>query len=387
LLRRPHESEAGTIGNMTRSSTDFRDTTHESAAAETNAARPAAPALATRLQWVDQAKGIGIVLVVYGHVIDGVRLAGISIDPAVFRWTWDTLYSFHIPLFFFLSGLFFPQSWQRRGVRGVMLNKVDTLVYPYVLWSLLQGFIQVAMSQHINNPVTSGEVLSLLWHPRQEFWFLYALFFTYLFACILYFLVPPAWRRALLLGAVVLYVFRSSVSHVPAIWYPTWYLLYFLAGALLHTATRFVTERTAITLPLAALVFAAATVVAHQLAQTVAHGDSVLLISASNIVSAVSGIALSIALAAVLARHGWSFMAFVGRMSLQIYLLHTLAAAFTRVLLLKGLGVHNLQVHLVLGTTVGVGVPLLFAYLLERWRIPGFFAPPPRLQLQPGAAA
>jgi fucose 4-O-acetylase-like acetyltransferase len=356
---------------------------HETTAAKTNAA----PAVATRLQWVDQAKGIGIVLVVYGHVIDGVRVAGIHIDPALFRWTWDTLYSFHIPLFFFLSGLFFPHSWQRRGARGVMRSKIDTLVYPYVLWSLLQGLIQVAMSRHINNPVTLGEVASLLWHPRQEFWFLYALFFTYLFACILYFLVPARHRWVLLLGAIVLYVFRSSMSHVPAVWYPTWYLLYFLAGALLHRITRFITTRTAVSLPLAALIFAAATVVAHYLAQTIAHGDSVLLISTSNVASATSGIALSIALSAVLARSGLNFMAVIGRMSLQIYLLHTLAAAFTRVALLKGLGIGNLEVHLVLGTAVGVGAPMLFVYLLERWKIPGFFEPPPRLQLAAGSPA
>ncbi len=308
----------------------------------------------------------------------------------VFRWTWDTIYSFHIPLFFFLSGLFFPHSWQRRGGRGVMLNKVDTLVYPYVLWSLLQGFLQVAMSQHINNPVTIGEVLSLLWQPRQEFWFLYALFFTYLFACILYFSRAPQVALGAVArsgGAVRFSQLRVACAGglvpdlVPVV----------LSGGCIAACRRPARNRACSNRSAAGrtgvLVFAAATVVAQQLAQTVAHGDSVLVISASNIASAGSGIALSIALAAVLARCGWSFMAFVGRMSLQIYLLHTAAAAFTRVLLLKGFGVDNLQVHLVLGTAVGVGAPLLFAYLLERWRIPGFFAPPPRLQLQPGAAA
>jgi len=349
---------------------------------------PSQPDVATRLQWVDHAKGVGIVLVVFGHVIDGVHTAGVRIDALTFRLTWDSLYSFHIPLFFFLSGLFFPHSWQRRGLRGVMLNKVDTLVYPYVLWSLLQGFTQVVFSHHVNNPVTAGEVLSLWWHPRQEFWFLYALFFTYLIACVAYFFVPARLRWTLLLGALGLYFLRTNIAHsIAALWYPAWYLLYFLAGALLHRATRLATARPQISLPAAVLVFAGAITALHQLSGHVAGGQSNPLISTTNIIAASAGTAMTIAVAVLLARAGWRFTAYLGRMSLQVYLLHTTAAAVTRVMLLKVLGVHNLEVHLVLGTAVGVLAPLTFAYLVERWNIPGLFAPPPRFQLQGRAAA
>jgi fucose 4-O-acetylase-like acetyltransferase len=339
-----------------------------------------------RLQWVDVAKGIGIVLVVFGHVIDGVRNAGVRIDPLTFRLTWDTLYSFHIPLFFFLSGLFFPHSWQQRGLGGVMLNKVDTLVYPYLLWSLLQGFTQVALSQHVNNPVTPAEVLSLLWHPRQEFWFLYALFFTYLIACLLYFFVPARQRWLLLLGAAVLYFLRTNIPHVAAVWYPAWYLLYFLAGALLHRAAGLITARPAISLPVAVLVFGGAIATLHQLSGQLAGGQSNPVISAANIVAAGAGTAMTLALSAVLARYGCNFLAYLGRLSLQVYLLHTAAAGFTRIVLQKVLGVDNLQVHLVLGTAVGVGAPLAFAYLVERWNIPGLFSLPRKPQLRGPAA-
>jgi fucose 4-O-acetylase-like acetyltransferase len=361
---------------------------HESAPVQPNSARPAPrqPTVATRLQWVDQAKGIGIVLVVFGHVLDGVHNAGIPIDAFTFRLTWDALYSFHIPLFFFLSGLFFPHSWQQRGLRGVMLNKVDTLVYPYLLWSLLQGFTQVALSQHVNNPVTAGEVLSLLWHPRQEFWFLYALFFTYLIACVLYFFVPARQRWMLLLGAVALYFLRTDIPRVAAIWYPAWYLVYFLAGAALQRVARLITERTAISLPVAALVFGGAVAALHQLSGQLAGGQSNPVISAANIVAAGAGTAMTLAVSALLARHGWNSMAYLGRMSLQVYLLHTTAAGFTRIVLQKVLGVDNLQVHLVLGTAVGVGAPLLFAYLVDRWKIPGLFSLPRKLQLRRSAA-
>jgi fucose 4-O-acetylase-like acetyltransferase len=52
----------------------------------------------TRLQHTDIAKGIGILLVVFGH-------NSIVVDEK--RELFNVMYSFHMPLFFFLSGLFF----------------------------------------------------------------------------------------------------------------------------------------------------------------------------------------------------------------------------------------------------------------------------------------
>jgi fucose 4-O-acetylase-like acetyltransferase len=331
----------------------------------------------SRLQWVDQAKAIGIVLVVYGHVIAGVQTAGIHMDTQVYRLTWDSIYSFHIPLFFFLSGLFFPHSWHHRGTWGVLASKVDTLVYPYILWSLLQGFLQVALSHHVNHPVSAGEVLSLLWQPRQEFWFLYALFFVYVIACVLYALLPARYRWTLLLGALLLYFLRTKIPHVAAIWYPAWYLLYFFAGAVLPQMAKAVVERPGAWLAGSIIVF----VLAEYSLQRWGGTQSDPFVSAANIVTASAGITATIAVSTFLARLNFGFGAYLGRMSLQVYLLHTTAAGFTRIGLQKILGIQDLYVHLLLGTVVGIGAPLAMAYLIERYRIPGLFSAPRRLQL------
>ena len=372
---------------MTRSTVSDRDPVNETVSRISHSRDVATPVVATRLQWVDQAKGIGILLVVFGHVLSGVKLAGLEMDPRFFRWTWDAIYSFHIPLFFYLSGLFFPHSWQRRGLRSVLLSKVDTLVYPYVLWSLLQGLLQVAMSQHVNNPVTLGEVFSLLWHPRQEFWFLYALFFVYLYVCLLYLVLPSRLRWILLVAAVVFYFLRGPIRHSgPFITYPAWYLVYFLAGALLHSVTSHITARPVRWLAISVVVFAGATLLSHWLAQTVEYGQSNPAISAGNLLGAASGTVLTVCVSVLLANRDVRLMARLGRWSLQIYLLHTIAAGAARVVLQKTLGIESVPLHLVVGTVVGMAAPVVFVYLLERWKIPGLFAPPPRLQLQPEPA-
>jgi fucose 4-O-acetylase-like acetyltransferase len=76
-----------------------------------------------RNQAVDAAKGIGILLVIYGHTIKGT-------DFRVF------LYSFHMALFFIVSGLFFrPElytSWQ-----DMITRTARTLLWPYVVFYVL----------------------------------------------------------------------------------------------------------------------------------------------------------------------------------------------------------------------------------------------------------
>ena len=128
-----------------------------------------------RENWVDYAKAIGIILVVYGHVARGVVNAGVEVSESTYLLIDSILYSFHMPLFFFLSGLFFVSSFQKRGAVGLVFSKIDTIVYPYLLWSLLQGTIEVYLSNYTNGSVSFSEVFSLLWSPRAHFWFLFAL--------------------------------------------------------------------------------------------------------------------------------------------------------------------------------------------------------------------
>ena len=57
--------------------------------------------ISKRIEYIDIARGIGILLVVMGH--NDFSL----ISPFLFK----LIYSFHMPLFFFMSGIFFkPHS-------------------------------------------------------------------------------------------------------------------------------------------------------------------------------------------------------------------------------------------------------------------------------------
>lgn len=125
----------------------------------------------SRLNWIDVSKGIGIILVVFGHVLRGLDAAKINFPH--FKNIDKFIYTFHMPLFFCLSGYFFIKSLNK-GSREFVISKFSTLLYPYLVWSFIQITIQFLLSNFINGKVELNDVFTFF-YPRGQFWFLFAL--------------------------------------------------------------------------------------------------------------------------------------------------------------------------------------------------------------------
>jgi polysaccharide biosynthesis protein PslL len=123
---------------------------------------------------VDIARCLGIVLVVLGH--NQLVLRG-GDSGLLFR----TIFSFHVPLFFFLSGLFVKpgQGWAR-----FVAGKADALLKPYLVvllaWGLFlgatrlrQGSFSAAWLADYGQGLLYGVGASIAWTPL---WFLPCLF-------------------------------------------------------------------------------------------------------------------------------------------------------------------------------------------------------------------
>lgn len=85
-----------------------------------------------RVQWVDAARGIAIILVVLHHSIQGALDADIASD------NWSVVTEFvrtmRMPLFFACAGIF-AGKWIRTKTWGEMLrSKVLLLMWVYLLW-------------------------------------------------------------------------------------------------------------------------------------------------------------------------------------------------------------------------------------------------------------
>lgn len=83
-----------------------------------------------RIEWIDVAKGVGIVLVSFGHLRngDGESVWLPALDAPI-----DAIYLFHMPLFFLLGGLTFSK---RGGFNAFLVRKAKTLLVPYYVFSL-----------------------------------------------------------------------------------------------------------------------------------------------------------------------------------------------------------------------------------------------------------
>ena len=74
---------------------------------------------------IDIAKGIGIVLVVLGHVL---------INSDINR----LIYLFHMPLFFFISGIIFYSTYNKDiKFKDYLLKKIKSILIPYFVFSII----------------------------------------------------------------------------------------------------------------------------------------------------------------------------------------------------------------------------------------------------------
>ena len=301
-----------------------------------------------RLAWVDTARGIGIILVVYGHALRGHVVSG-AYDPA-----WradvqdDVIYSFHMPLFFFLAGLFAQRSLTK-GTAAFLRDKATTLFYPYFLWSVISIALGMLAAGAVNNTVQTDAVRDLWQTPVYQYWFLYALL-----VCQLIMLVTRAdWRVTVGLCAISAAFGGGSALGMVTIGFG--FYVYFGLGILI--APRI----SQLSFPPGRLV-AAALALAGVFAATYL-ADSNVPLRVLIVLRAISGSAAVIALAMLVApRMHW--LSALGMASMAIYVLHTIFSAGLRIGL-HALGYSNNLVALTLGTIVGLIVPFLI-FLVAR---------------------
>ena len=114
--------------------------------------------------FVDSAKGVGIVLVVLGHALQT------QFDNYDNMFLFRIIYSFHMPLFMFLSGILAP-SCEEISLQWVM-NRAKRLVVPFVTWA----FIAYIYSGGREFGEGISYFIDVMRHIDKGMWFLWSLF-------------------------------------------------------------------------------------------------------------------------------------------------------------------------------------------------------------------
>lgn len=313
--------------------------------------------------WVDYSKAIGIILVVYGHVARGIFNAGIIIDEDLYNLADSIVYSFHMPLFFFLSGLFFCNSLSKRGIKGLLGSKIDTIVYPYLLWSILQGVIEVYFSSHTNGNVNYSEVFSLLWQPRAQFWFLYALFMVFVVASIIFNKVSDKFIFVMFIGTIIIYIFQNDIPSYFHFNFITNNFIFFIFGIVFNKRADFEILSSKKLLFVTAVSFVLIQYIFHS-ALSFSYVDKGIL----SLLVALISILFIVSISKKLAETPLNWLIIIGSSSMPIYLMHILFASGTRIILNKALD-DSATIHLFIGFVAGIGGPLIAVHLIKKFKL------------------
>lgn len=140
----------------------------------------------SRLTYIDTLKGLGIIFVVFGHF---------DINPALKAW----IYSFHMPLFFFLSGYVCSDYTDQKPIWKIIKKNVKQILIPY----FLLGFAAIIFNElcdiilsNFSSAMLVKRILALcygncIWENNYDYintlWFLVCLFSVKVIYCILNF--------------------------------------------------------------------------------------------------------------------------------------------------------------------------------------------------------
>ena len=317
-----------------------------------------------RIDWADYAKGLTIILVVYGHAVVGVA-KDVAIDPSVYAYAMKPFSQFRMPVFFFVAGLFAAFSL-RRDPPSFVDRTLLPLLYVFVVWNLLQWGARVAFAPWANTPIEPWRILLFPVRPINITWFIWAL--------IAYYLVAYAARR--LPTAVIVAVGAIlAATPVPDGWFyvyqqsPKFFVYFALGIACSNAVLALDTRSRGGALGLLTLAYLTAALLAIHLG-----ADEIPIV---DFACSLLGISWVLTLCMVLAEHEWcGWLRSVGNWSLPIFVTHTIVTAGTREALLRGGFADSAVLLILVGTAAGVIGPIVFAWSLRRLGFPWLFERP-----------
>ncbi|HWK86813.1 MAG TPA: acyltransferase family protein [Xanthobacteraceae bacterium] len=324
-----------------------------------------------RVDWVDYAKGICIVMVVMMHSTLGVEKA--AGETGWLHHFVEFARPFRMPDFFLISGLFLSRVIGREW-RSFLDRRAVHFIYFYVLWVTIQFVFRAPGIAH--DAGAAGVVREYLFafiEPFGTLWFIYLLPIFALTTRLTRFL-PPA---AVFIAAAVLESLKIDTGWTVIDEFASRYV-YFFAGYWLASYV-FVLAAKAQARPKLALLGLAAWAAVNGL---LVHGGFAMLPAVSLVLGAAGALAI-VSIAALLEKfHLLNALRFAGEHSIAVYLAFFLPMAATRTLLLKFGFIHDLGTVSLIVTAMGVVLPLLLYVLVRGTRLSFLFERPQAFRVE-----
>ena len=325
-----------------------------------------------RYEWVDNIKLACCILVVLGHFYQSMIASEIIKGSLFYSFSIQTMYTFHVPLFFVCSGFLYQKSNKVHNLKSWSKNVSDKLLnlgVPYFTFTLITLVIKKIFSDSVNNPADDF-FKTLFINPTAPYWYLYALFFLFLFIPCL-----KTKKQAVLLFtfsffARILYLTCSynsiqlpyilSSTFSSMIWFIIGMCLAFDMFDLTSILSKIIMMVTGITALVLSIYF---------------YREENLDLNIQYIIGLLFVISIII-LSQNLQFKSVNKISFKFReYFMPVYVMHTIAAAGVRILLLK-LNIQAPFIHIVLGILAGFVLPVIAYEIAKRIHVLLFFIYP-----------
>ena len=274
------------------------------------------------------------------------------------------VYSFHMPLFFLISGFLFSRAYVD-STGAVKFGKLKTqlldLAAVYVIFSFLLVCVQAMFSSSVTRIIPFSDLLCIWRKPISIFWYLYILFFLYLANAVL-----VKFRRMTLLS-MLFFILGTAVTALPT---PAgfenirrffFFLPFFYLGTMMQRSGRTPNWSVAV----GGLAAACGLYLLFSGGSTESYSG---ILPYEPIVKTIVALGLSIFFWKSFSAVKWidnNVLRLCGRYCLEVYVMHCFLSAGLRSVFMV-LGVSNFWVSLALSTILSTALPILFAMWLER---------------------
>lgn len=307
--------------------------------------------------WILIAKGVGIILVVIGHFHP-------ETSPTYWSEIRNIIYSFHMPLFFILSGYLYSNG--KYSYKDLIKTKVKRLLYPFASIAGIFFLIKYMAGRIVNleNPVDMNSIYALLLDPVNSYmpllWFVHALFLIFaIYPLSRLFLSNLSILLLLLVINTVLgsdyLVFGKALTNMP----------FFVVGVMLKENEKLSkmtisTDWRYVLVPL--VMFSLAYLIRFSLNIVSVYGYSAQLFL--GVVGSLFIINISHTISAFSDKQIKNMLLQTGYYSMTIYLFHTLFESTVRIGFLQGL--KHIQVPFELIAFVAIVCGVIFPLVFEK---------------------
>jgi fucose 4-O-acetylase-like acetyltransferase len=331
-----------------------------------------------RNPWIDYARGICILLVVYRHVFEGLTNVGVGSNSyPVLKYFNIFFFSFRMPLFFIVSGIFLGSSLLRKGVGGYINNRFQTIFYPLIIWGIVQVTLQLGFSDYVNAERFPIDYLNLVIDPRkiEQFWYLNALFFVSVLYAIMswYVKFKPVQQlvTGLLFYAIASYCYARGIQ----IGFLQDILFFYVFFAIGDTVADMILNGSNYKLLSSyrtmLLLLPGFVALQHYFTKlNMLYSDDYYVQFHRPdlyIITALVGCAFVMNVSFVLQKLNiFRYLRVLGYHSLYIYVMHLMITAGIRVTMVRLLGIENIPAIMVVSIAGGVLLPIMFYNLADR---------------------